>query len=590
MQVEFRDQVKTASDIVRVAGEYVRLTRIGQAGRHRGLCPFHTEKTPSFWVYQDKQFYKCFGCGVGGDVFKFVMEIEALSFWEALKLLAERNGIPLPKRSDISDDKTKLRAAIYEMHEIAQRTFQQSLRTPAGGDARSYLQRRGLTGELASEFGIGYSDAGGSELTRAFTQKNFTEEQMEASGLVRRRDSGGYYDAFRGRLMFPIHNESGKVIGFGGRALREGDEPKYINSPETPIYHKKTILYNLHRARTAIRKADRVVLVEGYMDVIGVYASGVHEVVASCGTALSNEQVRSMRRHSENIVVNFDPDNAGANSTEKYIQMLLEESMRVKILALDGGLDPDEYVKQRGVEAYRSMLDKAGSYFHWMADRARKKYDMRSAEGRSQAFQFLLPPILRVTDKLERKMIANDLASYLGVDSGAVLEHFRKAANDRKAAPAVAAQKAVPIPHVERILLRSFVNHAEIREALSERLEAIVGRMTLLNIFRALLAAGDPSFAELEARLEEKDIALLHQVFLADEMGEDTFTVEEAERCLKRLEGDDFNGRVGELRAEVKRAEREGNLEEALRFNAELQELEKQRPPEENRGGADFVH
>jgi len=270
--------------------------------------------------------------------------------------------------------------------------------------------------------------------------------------------------------------------------------------------------------------------------------------------------------------------------------MLLEESMRVKVLALDGGLDPDEYVKQRGVEAYRTMLERAGSYFHWMADRARKKYDMRTAEGRSQAFQFLLPPILRVTDKLERKMIANDLASYLGVDNGAVLEHFRKAANDRKATPSAPAVKKMQIPHVERILLRSFVNHAEIREALAARLEAIVGRMALCNIFRALLAAGEPSFADLEARLEEKDGALLHQVFLADEMGEDTFSLTEAEECIARLEIDDFNGRVSDLRAEVKRAERDGNLEEALRIAAELENLARQRPPEVNRGGADFVH
>ncbi len=589
MVVEFRDQVKSASDIVRVAGEYVRLTRIGTAGRHRGLCPFHTEKTPSFWVYQDKQFYKCFGCGVGGDVFKFVMEIEALSFWEALKLLAERNGIPLPKRSDLSDEKTKLRAALFEMHEIALRTFQQNLRSPSGEEARAYLKRRGLTGELAGEFALGYSDASGQELARLFAQK-FNEEQMEASGLVRRRDAGGYYDAFRGRLMFPIHNESGKAIGFGGRALREGDEPKYLNSPETPIYHKKTVLYNLHRARTAMRKADRSVLVEGYMDVIGVYAAGVHEVVASCGTALSNEQVRSMRRHSENIVVNFDPDNAGANSTEKYIQMLLEESMRVKVLALDGGLDPDEYVKQRGVEAYRAMLDRAGSYFHWMADRARKKFDMKTAEGRSQAFQFLLPPILRVTDSLERKMIANDLASYLGVDSGAVLDQFRKAAGDRKTTQAPAAAKVIPVPHAERILLRSFLNQADIREALSERLEVIVGRMMLANIFRALLAASDGSFSELEARLGEKDVSLLHQVFLADEMGEDTFTLEEAEQCLARLEQDDRNSRVAELRARIRTAEREGNLEEALRLHAEFEALSRTQPPQENRGGADFVH
>lgn len=585
--MEFREQVKSTVDIIKVAGEYMRLTRVGAAGRYRGLCPFHTEKTPSFWVHQDKQYYKCFGCQKGGDVFSFLMEIESLSFWEALKLLAERNGIPLPKRTDVSDERTKLRAALYEMHEIALRVFQQNLRAPSGGEARAYLERRGISGELVNEFALGYSDAGGQELARLFEQKGYTQQQMEESGLVRRRESGGYYDSFRGRLMFPIHNETGKVIAFGGRALRDADEPKYLNSQETPIYFKKTILYNLHRARNAMRKSDRAVLVEGYIDVIGVYAAGVHEVVASCGTALSNEQVRVIRRHSENIVVNFDPDNAGANSTERYIQMLLEESMRVRILGLDGGLDPDEYVKQRGVEAYRAKLDKAGSYFHWMADRARTKFDMRSAEGRSQAFQFLLPPILRVTDKLERQMIASDLASYLGVDNGAVLEQFRRAAGERRAVPPSVPQ-AVPIPHSERILLRAVVNSAEIRAAVSSRLEAIVETLALRRIFEALLA--DPSFEELEGRLSESDRALLHQVFLADEMGEDTFTLAEAEQCLDRLENDAFNSRTSELRARVKAAEREGNLEEAIRLMTELNELMRRRPPMEDRGGADFVH
>ncbi len=205
------------------------------------------------------------------------------------------------------------------------------------------------------------------------------------------RKAAGYYDRFRGRLMFPIHNESGKVIGFGGRALRPGEEPKYLNSPETALYRKSYVLYNLHRAKDAMRKSDYSVLVEGYMDVIGVYSAGVHNVVASCGTSLTNTQVRALKRHSERIVVNFDPDTAGANAAEKSFKMLLDEGLRVRVLELGGDLDPDEYVKASGADAYRQRLEKAPAYFHWLADRARQKFDMRTVEGRMDAFKFLAP-------------------------------------------------------------------------------------------------------------------------------------------------------------------------------------------------------
>ncbi len=340
--MDFSAQLKSSIHIVRVVGEYVRLKRSGAGPRYVGLCPFHTEKTPSFSVHATHQFYKCFGCGAGGDVIKFVMDIERLTFFEALKLLAERNGIPMPRRSEYADEETKLRAAVFEMHEIAARMFAANLAGAAGGAARDYLARRGVAASMVGEFGLGLSDGAGQALARRFQKEGFPEAAMEASGLVlKRQDGSGWFDRFRNRLMFPIHNESGKVIAFGGRALAAGEEPKYLNSPETPIYRKSYVLYNLHRAKDAIRKADRAVLVEGYMDAIGVYAAGVREVVASCGTALTSAQVRALKRHSERIVVNFDPDAAGASASERSIHTLLEEGMQGRILQLDGGLDPD---------------------------------------------------------------------------------------------------------------------------------------------------------------------------------------------------------------------------------------------------------
>src|SRR5690349_11724563 len=446
--MDFAEQLKSSIDIVKVVGEYVRLKRVGATGRYVGLCPFHQEKTPSFGVNQPRQFYKCFGCQVGGDVIKFVQEIEGLSFWESAKMLAERYGVPLPKRSDYSDAESKLRGALMDMHAIAAHLFQENLGAPQGAEARAYLLKRGFSQDMSDTFEIGYSEPSGQALTRKFAERNFSAEQLEASGLVRKRNEGsGFYDAFRGRLIFPIHNESGKVIGFGGRAMNDEDQPKYLNSPETPIYKKTSVLYNLHRARDAVRRSGRIVLVEGYMDVIGVYASGIKEVVASCGTAITNGQVRTMHRHADTVVVNFDPDTAGANATERAIQLLLDEGLHVRVLALDGRLDPDEYCKQNGAEAYRAKLDGAATYFHWLADRARARFDMKTSDGRVAAFKFLLPAVQKISDKLERAATVNDLASYLGVDPGLVLEQFKKSAGDKRApAPRADPGSAIPLP------------------------------------------------------------------------------------------------------------------------------------------------
>ena len=290
--MDFVEQLKASIDIVNVVGEYVRL-RKSSSQRYTGLCPFHSEKTPSFSVHAGRQFYYCFGCHAKGDAINFVMEMEHVSFYEALKSLAERNGIPMPKRSQYADEESRLRDALFQMHERALEHFRAQLAGPAGEGARAYLARRGVSPETSERFGLGYSDRSGRALVRMLESQGFGAAQLEASGLVRRRDDGSFYDAFRNRLMFPIHSESGRPIAFGGRALAAEDNPKYLNSPETPIYKKSHVLYNLHRAKEAIRKQDRTILVEGYMDAIGVTAAGFGLVVASCGTALTQPQVQS---------------------------------------------------------------------------------------------------------------------------------------------------------------------------------------------------------------------------------------------------------------------------------------------------------
>jgi len=576
---DFAAQVKAAVDIVSVVGEYVRLRRVGATQRYVGLCPFHNEKTPSFGVHANHQFFKCFGCGQGGDVFKFVQEIDRISFYEALKLLAERSGIPLPKRSEYADADTKLRAAIFLMHELAEQAFRNNLKSPAGADARSYLAKRGVAAEQIETFGLGYADRSGHFLANLFQTQDFPSDLMEQSGLVMKREGGGFLDRFRNRLIFPIHGESGKVIGFGGRALSENDQPKYMNSPETPIYRKSFVLYNLHRAKEGIRKEDRVVLVEGYMDVIGVYSAGVREVVASCGTALTTQQVQAMKRHSGRIVVNFDPDAAGANATEKSLQALLEEGMHVRILELEGGLDPDEYCKQRGADGYTTALAGAKPYFYWLADRARSRYDMRTAEGRVAAFQFLLPAIQRLTDKIERSAIAGDVAGYLGVDSGLVLENFRKAATERREKTLTAPPE--PVRHDEKILLKLFLTGEEARDRLIPELKSLLAieQFATRRIFHAVFAlheTGAPfGLAELDARLEEPDKSRLAAIALADATNEEDVSLQLGIACLEKLQRETLVARITALKASIKDAERAGNLTDALRLYEDLHRFEK---------------
>jgi DNA primase len=585
--MDFVEQLKSSIDIVKVIGEYVRLKRVGATGRYVGLCPFHQEKTGSFNVNQSRQFYKCFGCGVGGDVLKFVMEIDGLTFPEAKKMLAERAGIPMPKRSEFADADSKLRAALFEIHAIAAEIFRTSLRGPSGAEARSYLAKRGIGAESIETFELGYSEASGQALVRALGERQFTQEQLDASGIVRRREDGsGYFDFFRGRLMFPIHNESGKAIAFGGRATRDQEQPKYLNSSETPIYKKTSVLYNLHRARETMRRSNRTVLVEGYMDAIGVYSAGVKEVVASCGTGFTVPQAGVIHRHSDHVVVNFDPDRAGADASEKAIQILLDEGLHVRVLGLDGGLDPDEYVKQNGAEAYRAKLDGASTYFHWLADRARQKFDMRSSDGRMEAFNTMLwPVVLKIHDKLEQAAIAADLAAYLGVDTAPVLDRFKKAAADRRGAGGpgqkTASKRAVAVPAIESILLNTVIASAEVRAEIFPRLTPdLIAEFVTREIFetlRLLIEAGATvTFSGLDARLSPALQTLLHDVVAADDIDDEALSLELARACLRRLEAGPVKRRIDELRALVKSAEREGQVQQALAWMTELGRLEKE--------------
>ncbi len=581
--MNFAEQLKTQLDIVEVVGQYVRLKRQGGA-RYVGLCPFHSEKTPSFGVHSTLQYYKCFGCDAGGDVFKFVQQIESLTFPETLKLLAERYGIPLPEWRGTDDPEAQRRSALLEMHEVAADLFQSNLRGAAGVGARQYLEDRGVSRAAMDEFRLGLSDSSGQQLINRL--QKFGGAAMEESGLVGKRpEGGGFYDRFRGRLMFPIHSESGKVIAFGGRALRPNDEPKYLNSPETKIYKKSTVLYNLHRAKTSARKNDRMILVEGYMDVIGVYAAGIQEVVASSGTSLGLEQVRTIKRQisqqqaaSGQILLNFDSDSAGERSTEKYISLLLAEGLRVKVLQIPGGADPDEYVQEKGPGAYRGLVDNAVPYFHWLADRARSKFDMSSAEGRMDAFKWMVPAIQQVNDKLERNAIAVEVAEYLKADREVVFRTLGQ--SSRTTVPAKPRDLASSVPPNEKLLLGCVLVSAEARAAIRHYFtnSDLISVLELKSIFQAIaeLDAAEPFTLEAVAlKLEPRLQRILSELGFAESGVREEDATEQALHCLKALERKSDSRKFEDMRMRIRELEKEGNFEQALRLTDELDSMKK---------------
>ncbi len=577
--MDFAQQVKGQVDIVRVVGDYVRLKKAGP-DRFVGLCPFHSEKSGSFSVHARLQIFKCFGCGKGGDVFSFLMDYSGLSFVEALHQLAEQHGIAIPKRREgiDSDEEAKLRDAIYRAHEVAQQFYARRLFEPEGAEALAYLRRRGLNDDTIASFGIGYAPPG-NRLVALLKKQGFSDEALPASGLAGvPEDRQGFYDRFRDRVTFPITNQTGKIIAYGARALRDEQQPKYLNSPETDVYKKSAVLYNLHRAREAMHKENRVVLAEGYMDVIGVARAGIGEVVATCGTALTHPQVRMLRRLVDTVVVNFDSDSAGQSAAEKSLQVLLEENFHVRILELPGGLDPDDYCRQHGADAYRKQLDQARNFSVWLADRARTKFDLSTAEGRVEAFEFLKPSIHLLPDKIQRAAIANDIAERLGVSSGLILEEFRRSSTDRgrrAAAPTVMH----PLGPSERLLLELFLDSSEARaEMLPQAAEATRAQQSAgAAIFQALLAASESSdtfdFGALEGRLEQRDRETVSQIVF--DRDRQPFSIEQGRQALAAMERQGWEKQYRAVRRDIVEAERNGDRRESLRLLQTKTELER---------------
>ena len=573
----FADRVKQQADIVRVIGEYVRLKKSGQ--NFTGLCPFHGEKTPSFAVHPVKQIFHCFGCGKGGDVFTFVMEMEKCQFPEAVRTVAEKCGIAMPRAKERSPEERKenqQRAVLIEMHKEAQSFFVRQLETTAEGKAaRAYLEDRGLDKDTVAQFGIGYAPTGGDILLR-FLKPKYAEKLMAESSLVSRDQSGRLFDRFRRRITFPIANESGKIVAFGCRALGD-DQPKYLNSPETPIYSKSNVLYHMDRAKEGIRRQDFAVLVEGYMDAIAVARTGINNVVASCGTSLAEPQIKLLGRFTKRIIVNYDPDAAGQAATERSISLLLEQDFEVRVLALppigDKKADPDLFIREKGADAYIKALKDSPPYIDYLISRAREM-DLSTGEGKLRALNFLLPYLQKIPNRLLRSEWATRISQQLRIEEPVLRAALSKAASERrsevKMAPELVSKPAKPI---ERRLIRMLVEAEGFRRELAQRLEQ--GRfyqgLETEKILAALIVAGlsdQPMTAsEIGASLEERDRRLFFEILFEDAQ---EGRWEEAESCLEALRERQIERELASLQREIETNPSGPTLRELLARKQEL--------------------
>jgi len=584
---DFAYTVKQQADIVRIIGDYVKLKKAG-AQNYSGLCPFHGEKTASFSVHATRQFYHCFGCGVSGDVFSFVQKIENITFPEAVRAVAQKLGIPLPKVSYSSPaeaKEAKLRTILLDAHERACAFFQECLRRPEGARAREYLAGRGLDEETIKTFRIGFAPDSGF-LLRDRLKGEFEEEVLRESGLfswkqedsrsspvVSRQENTGdpagpttndqrpttasMYSKFRNRVMFPISSEAGKVIAFTGRTLATDEKagPKYLNSPETAIYSKSRVLFNLDHAKEAIRKLDYAILVEGQMDCISVFAAGFQNVIASSGTAFTELQAKLLGRFSKKVVVNFDPDTAGAKATERTLGLLVEEEFQIQVLTLETGFDPDLFIRRKGKDAYADALKKSQRYFTYLIERARAQFPVRSAEGKVKAVNYLLPHIQQIPSRIVRDELAGEIAQKLGIDSTVLRQELKHAA-DNRGTKAVKAPTEAQVTDAERVLIRALASATEMQTS-EERLSSRDGTeeefaparqahfvlqherlhegLATEALAEALLNAGPEAADVMALPQSESDRNLLAAILLKDAEELSPERLEGAVRALRRI-------------------------------------------------------
>ena len=490
----FIDDLRLQANILQVVQEYVPLKKAGTAWK--GLCPFHSEKTPSFQVVPEKGFFNCFGCGVGGDVFKFLELHEKVAFPDAVKMLAQKFGVTLPEPAEgTSDDARRdsaVREAILKMHELAADYFKDQLASPAGARARQQLKERDVTAQTIEQLGLGYAPQSRDGLKALLLKQGFAQSAVIQSGLVAQRENGEVVDRFRHRLMVPICRETGSVIAFGGRQM-DPDQggPKYLNSPETPIYSKGRTLYGLNLTKSQIRTSKFAVLVEGYFDFAQLFQSDAAPAVASCGTALTPQQAHLLHRFTSRVVLSFDPDTAGQSAAARSSELLVTEGFEVNVVVLDKGEDPDTFIRRKGADEYRARLRSSQPYLEYLLDQAAVGLDFGHDDSRRQFLGRMLTVAARIPDAAARDQFADRIAHKARITEEVVRAEIRKAAVSRRT---TVTTREVPsfgqLKHAEKALIWGLIHNTEVAlevvsELDEEDLEGLAGR-DILELARTL--------------------------------------------------------------------------------------------------------
>ena len=565
----FIDDLKSHADIVQVVQERVPLRRAGTS--YKGLCPFHGEKTPSFNVHGDKGYFKCFGCGVGGDVIKFVELYEKVAFPEAVRLLASRFGLTIPEGETAKEDAeaARDREALLKVHEVAAAWFREQLVTPAATVARRQLKERGLTEQTIETLGAGYAPAGRELLKTRLLKEGFTPALLVRSGLVVQRDEETIVDRFRNRLMIPIHRDNGAIVAFGGRAMESGQQPKYLNSPETPIYVKGRTLYGLHLSKSAIAKAKYAVMVEGYFDVAQAIQAGITNVIASSGTALTLPQAKLLKRFASKVVLSFDPDAAGQGAAARTSELLVAEGFQVNVAMLPAGDDPDNFIRKFGAAAYQEKLRTSRQYLDYLLDRTARDFDLNSDEGRRGFLNAMLAVAARIPDAAGRDQFADRLAHKARITEDVIRAEIRKAAVQRHTAVDARNTPALgEIKPAERGLIWALMRATDLGLAALAELdpEDLGGLATEAILRQARSLQGTPAESLPQTLLERLTKG---EARVVDELGQPPRPPADPADCVRTLKKRRFDRERADVQREIDRLQEAG----AVRHDQEIVSL-----------------
>jgi DNA primase len=583
----FIDDLKRQADIVRIVQDYVTLKKTGANWSAR--CPFHKETKPSFSVNPSKEIFYCFGCQKGGSVFNFIMEIERVTFPEAIKIVAEKSGVPLPKMVDDGRFEARKRESdqVIELNQWALQWWQDQLQNKSARSVREYLKQRGITEETTQTFRLGFAPDSWEALSTHLRQKGATREQLEKSGLVVKKDEGGSYDRFRGRLIFPVFDAQGKPIAFGGRTLDPDGEPKYLNSPETSAYTKGRHLYGLHLTRDEIRRQGFAILVEGYLDLIVPYQFGVRNVVASLGTALTPEQVKLVGRFAPKVVVNYDGDRAGVQAAKRAIETILAEDIEVKVLVLPDNADPDDFIRKNGVTEYQQRRGAAQPHIQFVIDQAVRDRSLHNPADKAGAVEETLPFVRAVRNRIQKREYFDIVMDSLRVQGDQRRELWQQvrggASTDAGAVQKVISRRVQPTVAEEK-LLGLLLASDELRNIILPRLDgADYDGLATAEIFQALASLSkedkEISFDSLSEATADNSMAaeFLPRLMMNETAESFDESLADANSCLDALRLMKLDREIDELSARIADADRAGENDERDRLAMKKLALSKQR-------------